>query len=143
MEVTKIIDIPKGYEFVGIDDDKQQIILQRITAQYPATFEECLSVLGLENHHWNVNTENVLYGPLLEDLQALLLCRDAYWKLSDNWEPDWDSSTDKFCIENFSGDLEIGKSKHVNHFLCFPTKEARNTFFENFKPLIWECRELL
>ena len=47
MEEIIKIDIPKGYEFAGIDDDKHQAIFERIKPKYPKTHTECCDVLGL------------------------------------------------------------------------------------------------
>lgn len=45
MERTIKIDIPKGYEFFGIDDDNK-VVLTKKQFQYPKTYEECAKELG-------------------------------------------------------------------------------------------------
>ena len=40
------IDIPMGYEFAKIDNDKQQIVFTKIQPQYPKTYAECCEVLA-------------------------------------------------------------------------------------------------
>lgn len=45
-EETEIkIDIPKGYEFAGIDDNRQQVVFIKIQPEYPKNYEECKELL--------------------------------------------------------------------------------------------------
>lgn len=79
-EVIKI-DIPKGYEFTGVDDDNQQVVLTKIQPQYPATYEECCMVLDKRTFlGFNGLSlgEIELYRPFIK----LMRCRDAYWKIA-------------------------------------------------------------
>ena len=87
---------------------------------------------------------------LLFNLEKLLICRDAYWKIAGEqlgldkpWKPDWTSGKPFHCI-SVSGNI-IGKGKWYtdNKILAFPTEEMRDTFYENFKDLIEQCKELL
>lgn len=147
MEEIKI-DIPKGYEFAGIDDDNQQVVFERIVCQYPKTHEECCDVLGFSYMQLGV----VGYAcEKLGYLQRLLLCRDAYWKIAGEqmglgkpWEPDWRNiDEDKYCIEYSYGRINSVTTNIYNYILAFPTAEMRDAFCENFRELIEECKELL
>jgi hypothetical protein len=92
---------------------------------------------------------------LIQNFQKLLICRDAYWKIAGEemglgkpWEPDYDSGVDKFGIVYFDNTImktcAIARwERHLNKILEFPTKEMRDAFYENFKELINECKELL
>lgn len=55
--------------------------------QYPQTFEECCTVLGL--------TELGIIGGykrgLLTAFRNLLICRDAYWQIAGDWKFDFDA----------------------------------------------------
>lgn len=137
-----IVPIPKGYEFVGVDDDNQQVVLEKIKPQYPKTYDECCVVLGTD-------CENLCLGyaeELLDNLQSLLICRDAYWKLAGDelglgkpWKPDWnDLNPPVHCV--VIGDNGL---RRLSHILAFPTEEMRDAFYENFKSLIEQCKELL
>ena len=128
--------------------------------KYPKTYEECCKVLGIDDHEivakidyqsnrmkcsdWKrFGKVNVLY--------KLIVCRDAYWKiageemgLGKSWEPDWkDGNQKKYCIYNDSGDIRKGGWFFTNAILAFPTEAMRDAFYENFKELINECKELL
>jgi hypothetical protein len=89
-------------------------------------------------------------APLLASLQDLLICRDAYWKiageemgLDEPWEP---GEEDEIFIIGYNRISGIYKSKGIctdNFILSFPTVEMRDLFYENFKNLIEDCKEIL
>ena len=66
--------------------------------KYPKTYKECC-----KNYPDN---EKLNIGNLLCDLEQLIICRNAYWKiageqmgLDKSWEPDWSNNNEtKFCI---------------------------------------------
>ena len=76
-------------------------------------------------------------------LQRLLIFRDAYWKLVGDWKPDWEDKTDKYVIANYNNHIVLDVRWHSSTKLSFPTKEMRDEFYNNFKELIEECKELL
>lgn len=147
-----IVSIPKGYEFAGVDDDNQQVVFEKIKPQYPKTYEECCDILQLESKFLLSEltiTEEITIKPFIQ----LKRCRDAYWKLAGEqmglgkpWKPDWgtDIWPDLYYI-SFDG-VTIAKETGFpccNIILIFPTEEMRDAFYENFKGLIEQCKELL
>lgn len=82
-------------------------------------------------------------GKELADLQKLLICRDAYWKFAGNWSPDWQDSNLKYCIKSIGADVVKGSDATICCILAFQTEELRDAFWNNFKDLIMECKELL
>ena len=139
---------PEGYEFRdenGNVINAQKIVLEKKKPKYPSTFKECCKVLLAEETYVGIGGHK---GKLLEKLQRLLICRDAYWKLAGDWKPDYDSGVDKFGIVCYGGVVQKTVSvqhweRHKSKVLDFPTKEMRDAFYENFKDLIEECKELL
>ncbi len=138
MEEIKL-DIPDGYEFFGISDDNK-VVLTKKKPQYPKTYEECCKVLD-----WNplVYDRTGYKFELLCKLQVLLICRDAYWKIAGDWKPNFTNHEDKFIIANYYDKLHPAVATNYNRVLIFPTEEMRDAFYENFKELIEECKELL
>lgn len=136
--------IPDGYEFDVVVDGK--IILKPIKPKYPKTYEGCCKI-----------TEDVADASLtcfacnlLNNFQKLLLCRDAYWEIAGEqmglgkpWEPNWNNSTSKYTIVVIGNDLVEHYTFLHNCILAFPTEEMRDAFYENFKDLIEQCKELL
>ena len=117
--------------------------------QYPKTYEECCEIIHSDPKFY-IDTH--LYSVTLEVLYKLLICRNAYWQIAGEqmglgkpWEPNWrNSDEDKHCIEYSYGRIDpIVTTNIYNYILAFPTKEMRGAFYENFKDLIEQCKELL
>lgn len=133
------------YEFV-LKDGKTYFAKKK--PQYPKTYEECAQIL-LERA--SVRNDIGYKGDLLIALQQLLVCRDAYWKISGEqmglgkpWNPNWKKADErKYCIVNTEGNIVKWVQKTTNKILAFPTEEMRDAFFENFKDLIELVKELL
>ena len=110
--------------------------------KYPTTYEECCKMLG---YNQVMPKDHILgyKGSLLSSFQQLLICRDAYWKIA-GWEPDYISDEYKYYINTYRGKIdEKDYTMHCNHILTFPTAEMRDAFYENFRDLIEQCKELL
>ena len=120
---------------------------------YPKTYDECCkNVLGMV--HWGMTVDVPMhYSPLIINFTKLLICRDAYWKIAGEkmgldgpWKPDWLSGRkeEKYCIATQNNEIWYNFSEYGgNEILAFPTIEMRDAFYENFKELIEECKELL
>ena len=139
-------ECPDGYEFKDENGNvikTQKIFLEKKKPKYPSTFKECCKVLLAEETYVGIGGHK---GKLLEKLQRLLICRDAYWKIAGEeiglwkpWKPDWDelSKNHEFIKIN------KGCFTDSSRVLVFPTEEMRDAFYKNFKDLIEDCKELL
>lgn len=140
--------LPKDYEI--IIENKKPILIKK-QPQYPKTYKECFrTCFGNKHHIIQVVGLDGLDGnkDLFENFIKLKICRDAYWKIAGDWKPDWKTDEDgyntvKFCIKNFGGEIRRIDTSESNTILAFPTEEMRDAFYENFKELINECKELL
>lgn len=141
--------IPDGYEFDVVVDGK--IILKPIKTEYPTTFEECLNMLYCKSVLRTIIGHK---AELLLNLEKLLICRDAYWKIAGEelelgkpWKPKFG----KYIHYNinfylYKDNFVLHKGEYHspdNRILVFPTEEMRDAFYENFKDLIESCKELL
>ena len=112
--------------------------------QYPKTYEECCKVL----FHYSIELGKVLTSGYncekLKKFGELLICRDAYWKIAGDWKPDW-RGIDTYYTISYKGlqNVKLHNDTDVYALLAFPTKEIRDAFYENFKELIEQCKELL
>lgn len=138
------IHIADGFELQdenGNVFNAKRFLVVKKQVKYPTTYEECCKVLNFTPYY------NVAYdyyrGEELGALYHLLICRDAYWKIAGDWEPDWSIYVHKFCIGTDKGKIREECVTTGNRILAFPTEEMRDTFYENFKELIEECKELL
>ena len=117
--------------------------------KYPDNYEECVRI-AKNIHGYDIHIDTPAYGELMESFVKLLICRDANWKIAGEqmgMDKDWkyDMSKDEFsCAISYQyGCIEKNEIRHKNAILAFPTKEMRDTFYENFKDLIEQCKELL
>lgn len=64
--------------------------------------------------------------------------------LGKSWEPKWwDGLLPKYILYSYSGIIDKGACYFDNAIFAFPTAKMRDAFFENFKELIEQCKELL
>ena len=140
--------IPDGYEFDVVVDGK--IFLKPIKPKYPETYKECCGILGMAHDYPDIKMVSIDECNLYSSFIELIRCRNAYWKiagkeigLGKSWEPNWNDETNKFTISNKCNKIFLNNTAWYAEILSFPTVEMRNTFYENFKKLIEECKELL
>ena len=124
----------------------QKIVLEKKKKkEYPKTYEECAEMLGecaIMTHGYKRD--------LLNALQKLIVCRDAYWKIAGDemglgkpWKPIWSIYEHKFCLGTDKDKIIEECVTTGNRILAFPTEEMRDAFYENFKELINETKKLL
>ena len=161
-EDSIIVDIPKGYEFAGVDDDKQQVVFEKIGCQYPRTYGECCKILNICPNGDIVYAGNWVYGDggeylekhleKIRNFQKLLICRNAYWKIAGEqmglgkpWKPDFKDDSDKYFICYLKDKLWTSNIRDCNRLLVFPTEEMRDAFLdsEEIAQLIEICKEFL
>ena len=133
------------YNKIGITVKDYLKYIDLITKpKYPKTYEECCKVLEINPAlelkkqvivGWNIK--------LLCNLQQLLICRDAYWKIAGDWKPTWNTPEEQYCIVNVDNKVVFYPATTLNKVLTFPTEEMRDAFYENYKNLIESCKELL
>lgn len=150
-----LFNVPEKEKANSYDGHTPQDVAKRLRKfltpkpSYPKTYEECCKVLcckpivgfaGLDDDEEN------LYGNFI----ALKRCRDAYWKIAGEqmdlgkpWEPDYTDDNVKYIIGVHRNHLDLNITIERNYILIFPTEEIRDEFYENFKKLIENCKELL
>ena len=147
------VSLPDGYIFKdekGNIINATKIVLEKKKKEYPKTYVQCCEVLGCKNNTCDVNLHDARYFKIFQSLAMLLVCRDAYWKiageelgLGNSWEPDWSDAEVKYCIANSSVGIKKSNTYDFTRILAFPTEKMRDAFYENFKELIEQCKELL
>lgn len=137
MDNDKIItfEIPKGYKYRQRIFDK--FVFERMNDR-PTDIIEALEILDL-----SMLMEGNYRKEQLIALQQLLIFRDAWWKMADDWKPDWEEDDIKYCLRFMNNSITRNHSEVGSYVLAFPTAEMRDAFYENFKDLIEECKELL
>ena len=150
------------------DEHSPRDVAERLTSftnpkkEYPKTYEECCKVLNIAVRDLDIldnmlDTTEIIYSKnldrLLNSFRKLLICRDAYWycyatetNMPWSWKPDWAMySKPKHCIIYSDNEIKWQGKHFVTEakVLAFPTAEMRDAFYENFKELIEERKELL
>ena len=115
--------------------------------EYPKTYERCCEIMGI-SYPYIGGTEDGIGASTYRIKEAraliqLLICRDAYWKLTGDWKPDWTDNKTKYIITVAENEIYTDVSYIFNYVLSFPTEEMRDAFYENFKDLIEQSKELL
>lgn len=137
LKVADEVEVILGdYEFV-LKDGKTYFVKKK--PKYPKTYEECRTII-------NAPEEKIRFGyksRLLSNFQQLLVCRDAYWKIAGDWKPSKENLyEDLYCI-GFNSAVITFKMQGGCKLLAFPTEEIRDAFYDNFKDLIEECKEII
>ena len=127
-----------------------KLVISEKKPLYPklTNLTECKEILGEKNMYQSVSGYK---GEILTNFQLLFIFRDVYWKIAGEqlglgkpWEPDWSNDDEtKFCIYTTQNIISLDIFGVDNRILAFPTEEMRDAFYENFKDLIEQCKELL
>ena len=128
-----------------IIDENGRTFLSKKKLIYPETYKECCKILDdISVQLPSIRTHTVTYDDLFTDFYKLMICRNAYWKLFDNWEPNFCDGTQKYTIECHAN-MIVDCSDHLtkNIILAFPTPEMRDAFHKNFELLIEKCKMFL
>lgn len=147
--VVEKIELALGNTHEVVVEDGKTFVVRK-QPQYPKTFEDCLKILGYNIAH-TIPMNHGHNGLLMMKLQRLLVCRDAYWNIAGEqmglgkpWKPRWnDNYQRKWLINFYQDEINLTNGPNVHFVLVFPTEEMRDAFYENFKELIEECKELL
>lgn len=141
-EETKTIEIPYGYEFDRVEEG--EVILKKKEVVLPKNYTECLDSIKFDSFsqfYLNVPVPQGMVKPI-NSLCKLLICRNAWW-VQLGWKPDWKDPHAKYIITTTRGIIDLCDTNVFNTILAFPTNEVRDQFYEAFKDLIEEAKELL
>lgn len=147
-------ELPDGYHFTdenGNVIDTTKILIKKNSPTYPKTYDECRELLHLQDSM--IESRCGYEYTLISYFQQLLMCRDAYWKIAGEqmglgkpWKPNFTNNDEvRYGIYTTANKVEkdfcgVGD---VNTILTFPTVEMRDAFYNNFRDLIEQCKELL
>lgn len=143
MDVIKV-EIPIGYEYSGVDIDGN-LIMTKKKPSYPKNISDCCEIHNLP-YVGNDYIAATMLGLPINNFAKLLIARDAYWKIDNNWKPMKSPAKDekRYVITRMYDEVvQMGTSDMHYFVLEFRTKELRDAFYENFIDLIHKCKEFL
>ena len=143
------VELKLGNYEIEVRNGKTYAILKK--SKYPTTYEDCCDKINFKGGFKEILLSDNEYSLCISFIK-LKRCRDAYWKiygeelgLGKPWEPDWKKHDKKYIISVFEDAVIYFENETYNRnaILAFPTEEMRDTFYENFKNEIEQCKELL
>lgn len=139
------VELQLGDYEIEVRDGKTYAVLKK--PKYPTTYEECCKILDIR---WEKNYAQGYKCGLISKFQELYVARNVYWKIAGEemgldkpWEPNWTTFESMPAIFRFRYNIVCDSVKNQHCLLVFPTEEMRDAFYENFKDLIEQCKELL
>lgn len=137
------VEIVLGDKFeLKIEDGKYYAVRKKPT--YLTTYDDCCDML---------NADEFIEYELMVNFPKLINARNAYWKIAGEelgLDKPWNSKYGCGKWGYWIGyDINTNKTYCqdsrllLNRLLVFPTKEMRDAFYDNFKDLIEQCKELL
>lgn len=131
----KEVELQLGNYEIVTKNGKTYAVLK--PSRYPKTYTDCCALLGCDDK---------MTAKELVPLSQLVNARNAYWKLQNNWKPNYYSkllNNVKYTIENVKGELMKSTCADVSRLLAFPTADMRDEFLDNFRELIEQCKEFI
>lgn len=144
------VELQLGDYEIEVRDGRTYAIKKK--PKYPklTNLSDCKEILGEKDMYQGVSGYK---GELLTNFQRLIIYRDAYWKIAGEqmglntpWKHNYlkEANTIRYAIYNTGDEIvKLDGKLYRNYILCFPTEEMRDVFYENFKDLIEQCKELL
>lgn len=86
----------------------------------PTDFITCAKLLGVNYH---ISTDGYM-GAEFQEFQKLIICRNAYWAIADNWKPNYKDKEKKHCIVMRGNKLGGRNNDRNKQKLCIP--DTRN-----------------
>lgn len=105
----------------------------------PTDFDACAKLLGVSCH---ISEEGYM-GAEFQEFQKLIICRNAYWAIADNWKPNYKDKEKKHCIVMRGNKLGVATTIEISRNFAFPTPEMAQKFHDSFKPKLDFCKDML
>lgn len=105
----------------------------------PTDFDACAKLLGVSCH---ISADGYM-GAEFQEFQRLIICRNAYWAIADNWKPNYKNKEKKHCIVMRGNKLGVATTIEISRNFAFPTPEMAQKFHDSFKLKLDFCKDML
>lgn len=124
--------------FEGLAEERHVFFKTKDVKDLPKTYDECAKIVS-------VNEGVLLCSSDVREMEAekLRICRDAYWRLAEDWKPDWKKNIKKHCVVIRDGRVGVATTISKQRRFAFPTPEMADAFAKNFKNEFEACKEVL
>lgn len=142
--------IPNGYEIDKESSTFETIVFKEIKSNYPTNIEDVKGrdyfIIANGNiHRTGGNDPNQVStkerAKAFLALMQLVELRDAWNAIDGGVE--WDYNSNNYIIHVYGGKIELTYYRYSFRPLHFRKRETRDLFFEIFKDLIEQARELI
>lgn len=126
--------------FVGLEFEVVPKPIKKIDVSIlPTDFDACAKLLGVSCH---ISTDGYM-GNEFQEFQRLIICRNAYWAIADDWKPNYKNKEKKHCIVTRRGVVGVATTIEISRNFTFPTPEMAQKFHDSFKPKLDFCKDML
>lgn len=147
------VELILGEKFEATIENNKVVITKKL---YPYTFQECCEIMGIcpggeLQYDYDIDDASSKFDTKYEDalidgldaLRKLIICRDAYWKLSGE-KPEDCSLLYCICWDPFIDQMIFKTStESLNRLLAFPKEDMMDTFAKKFDNLIVKCKKFI
>lgn len=132
-----------------VDPKTNKLYFFKKINKFPLQYLDCLEILGLDYLGDRIELNGVTNEEYnkYEALIKLKRCRDAYWKIDNNWKYEKDKNGKYPCCYGIYYNEQTKKidicDGTLNIFLKFSSAKIRDKFLKNFGWLIDLCKEFL
>lgn len=105
----------------------------------PTDFDTCAKLLGVRCH---ISADGYM-GVEFQVFQKLIICRNAYWAIADNWKPNYKNKEKKYCIVTRGNKLGVATTIEISRNFIFPTPEMAQKFHDSFGLKLDFCKDML
>lgn len=106
-----------------------------------STIREEYTLINNSLENKNISISNTRSRQHLSFIQLVAL-RDK-WNEIDEFEPDWENSQCKYCIQYINNKVVPYDYYVMSRILAFKTKETRDLFLKTFENLIKDAKDLI
>lgn len=110
--------------------------------ELPKSWDEYIKKHCKENPIYKRHLAIFLSHNLTPKYEAMYKLEELMAVYNDGWEPDWDSTQNKYTINREGNNIRKNSLYFTYSFLAFKDELTRDAFFTNFQPLIRQFFEL-